>query len=268
MNKTKYAAIILTAIIAPLFNVGLEARTWVSADGTKTFEGELKSYDRASGKVFVDVNGETLTFAKELLSEADIAWLNRTLADLAVPRKIPPGAPKYSDVCMRSLIPRGNTLEAAESFYVTRLEWVYLRTNHEFYRKVREKNLYLGGTLVTEASKSSLKGKYQVDLQGNHLTRWTGKAQGCANNPAYLAFYVQQARNALGNAKGLQVDNVGLNNSAQCHCTHCIKRFQKYLKQALSPTEWQALGLGVAIDAFDYKKYLLSIQDPAKKDKS
>lgn len=267
-HRSYFYSMIAALAFASFFVSELEARTWVSADGTKTFEGEFKSYDRASGKVFVDVNGETLTFAKELLSEADIAWLNQTLADIAVPREMPPGAPKYSDVCMRSLFPRGNTLEAAESFYVTRLEWVYLRPNHDFYRKVREKKLYLGGTLVTEASKSSLKGKNQINLQGKHLTRWTGKAQGCANNPAYLAFYVQQARNALGNAKGLQVDNVGLNNAAQCHCTHCIQEFPKYLKRALSPTEWQALGLGVAMDAFDYKEYLLSIQDPAKKDKS
>ena len=32
---------------------GVQARIWTSADGSKTFEGELKSYDPATGMVGV-----------------------------------------------------------------------------------------------------------------------------------------------------------------------------------------------------------------------
>ncbi len=40
---------------------GVEARTWTSADGSKTFEGELKSYDAASGLLSVTLgNGNVI----------------------------------------------------------------------------------------------------------------------------------------------------------------------------------------------------------------
>ena len=57
--------------------VGLQARTWTSADGSKTFEGELQSYDAVSGKVSVILrNGKSITFQKDLLSEDDIGFLS------------------------------------------------------------------------------------------------------------------------------------------------------------------------------------------------
>ena len=39
----------------------LWARTWTSADGSKTFEGELKAYDAGTGRATVIVNGLPLT---------------------------------------------------------------------------------------------------------------------------------------------------------------------------------------------------------------
>lgn len=57
--------------------VGLQARTWTSADGSKTFEGKLQSYDAVSGKVSVILrNGKSITFQKDLLSEDDIDFLS------------------------------------------------------------------------------------------------------------------------------------------------------------------------------------------------
>ena len=43
------------------FHSVAEGRTWTSADGSKTFEGELQSYDAASGKVSV-----TLLYGKRM----------------------------------------------------------------------------------------------------------------------------------------------------------------------------------------------------------
>jgi Carbohydrate esterase, sialic acid-specific acetylesterase len=61
------------ALIAPC---GMQARTWTSSDGTKTFEGELKSYDPDSGSVGVTLpNGKAMSFNQSKLSEADIAFL-------------------------------------------------------------------------------------------------------------------------------------------------------------------------------------------------
>ncbi|MCE9519960.1 MAG: hypothetical protein K8R87_10455, partial [Verrucomicrobia bacterium] len=52
-----------------LFISDAQARTWTNADGSKTFEAELKSYDPASG--IVDVtwpNGAAMRFSQEKLS--------------------------------------------------------------------------------------------------------------------------------------------------------------------------------------------------------
>lgn len=54
------------------------ARTWTSADGEKTFEGDLKSYDAGKGSVTVTLaNGRQLTFMQDKLSELDISWLKK-----------------------------------------------------------------------------------------------------------------------------------------------------------------------------------------------
>lgn len=59
------------------------ARTWTSADGSKTFEGELVSYDEATGSVTVDMKGRKMTFKKEILSEADIAFAKENASKTA-----------------------------------------------------------------------------------------------------------------------------------------------------------------------------------------
>ena len=64
-------------IMATALGLGfLPARTWTSADESKSFEGKLKAYDAAAGKVSVAVrNGKTLTFSIDKLSEADRKFL-------------------------------------------------------------------------------------------------------------------------------------------------------------------------------------------------
>ena len=73
MKKT----LIAFAAIALMATNGFgEARTWTSADGSKTFEGSLRSYNATSGDVTVLMsNGRALTFPQTMLSEADIAFL-------------------------------------------------------------------------------------------------------------------------------------------------------------------------------------------------
>lgn len=67
---------LLLAAIAGLLLTGAHARTWTSADGSKTFEGELKTYDPATGMVGVVLsNGRAMQFPQKALSEADIAFL-------------------------------------------------------------------------------------------------------------------------------------------------------------------------------------------------
>ena len=70
MRKT----LLWIALVALLASNG-HARTWTSADGAKTFEGELKSYDADSGIVTVLVSGRPVTFPKDKLSPADITFV-------------------------------------------------------------------------------------------------------------------------------------------------------------------------------------------------
>jgi hypothetical protein len=71
--KTRLIAAALTALFLSLT---AQARTWTSSDGTKTFEGELQSYDAGTGKVTVMLaNGKEMAFMQDKLSADDIAFL-------------------------------------------------------------------------------------------------------------------------------------------------------------------------------------------------
>jgi hypothetical protein len=64
------------AAAATLLVVGAQARTWTSADGTKTFEGDLTSYDVETGSVKVTLaNDKQMKFNQKILSEDDITYL-------------------------------------------------------------------------------------------------------------------------------------------------------------------------------------------------
>ena len=74
----KSGSLILAAVTSLLLAGGAHARTWTSADGSKTFEGELQSYDATSGKVSVTLaNGKRMKFTRDKLSAEDIAWLKK-----------------------------------------------------------------------------------------------------------------------------------------------------------------------------------------------
>ena len=66
----------ILAAITCLLLTGAHARTWTSADGTKTFDGELESYDPRIAVVSVGlVNGTSMHFEQDKLSAADIAYV-------------------------------------------------------------------------------------------------------------------------------------------------------------------------------------------------
>lgn len=72
-RKSRLAAAVA---LAALLLGSAQARIWTNSDGSKTFEGELKSYDPPTGAVGVTLaNGTPLKFNQEKLSAADIAFL-------------------------------------------------------------------------------------------------------------------------------------------------------------------------------------------------
>lgn len=78
MIKQNRIHLFLQFAAAFLLVASVHARTWTSADGAKTFQGELKSYDATSGKVSVTKpNGKRLSFTQDKLSADDIAWLKK-----------------------------------------------------------------------------------------------------------------------------------------------------------------------------------------------
>jgi Carbohydrate esterase, sialic acid-specific acetylesterase len=71
------------AALAMLLLTSAQARTWTSADGAKTFEGELSSYDSADGKVTVKLtNGKSLVFMQDKLSADDISFVKENASKL------------------------------------------------------------------------------------------------------------------------------------------------------------------------------------------
>lgn len=63
------------AVCALMAANSLQARTWTSADGSRSFEGELQEYDPASGMMTVMINGKIGSFNHAILSVADIVYL-------------------------------------------------------------------------------------------------------------------------------------------------------------------------------------------------
>jgi hypothetical protein len=67
---------LITVGLCLVFAHDAAARTWTSANGSKTFEGELTNYDATSGQVTVSIaGGKSITFAQAMLSEEDITFL-------------------------------------------------------------------------------------------------------------------------------------------------------------------------------------------------
>ena len=83
-------SVITIAAIAALVT-GLHARTWTSADGSKTFEGTVRSVDANKGTVTVLLaNGTALAFPQDKLSEGDIAFLKEWEASNAAAAEVEP----------------------------------------------------------------------------------------------------------------------------------------------------------------------------------
>lgn len=67
-------------MVFSLWNLA-QARTWTSADGANTFEGNLESYDVSEGMVNVRTDNGLLSFKQSVLSADDIKFLKNQLAN-------------------------------------------------------------------------------------------------------------------------------------------------------------------------------------------
>jgi hypothetical protein len=68
--------LLITGALALLLAGTASARTFTSTDGSKTFEGELRTFNKEAREVTVMMrNGKVFTFTLDKLSEADQKWL-------------------------------------------------------------------------------------------------------------------------------------------------------------------------------------------------
>lgn len=74
---SRFRRLLPVVSVSLLLAVTVSARTWKSADGSKTFEGELVSYDKKTGTVEVNINGNPASFDQSLLSGEDIEFLKQ-----------------------------------------------------------------------------------------------------------------------------------------------------------------------------------------------
>jgi len=97
--KRFHCTLLIGCLAVALFTSGESlARTWTSADGKSSFEGDLISYNAATAEVTVNRNGKKITFKQEMLSSADITFLkNQKPAPAAMPAATkPPISPRPS----------------------------------------------------------------------------------------------------------------------------------------------------------------------------
>ncbi len=110
--------------------------------------------------------------------------------------------PKLSDVSMRSLKPRPETLSAAVAFAVTRLDWVYPGIDTTWIAEVQDAGISLQPSLNANLSDApgvttTVVGRI-VDVHGQAVTApwftWPNSAWGSVNRPGYRAVWLAWAK--------------------------------------------------------------------------
>jgi len=201
----------------------------------------------------------------------------RSLSAYAKAFETPATLPRYSDVVMRSLPVRegtkNNTFSAMDNFHVTRLEWTNA-VSDEHITKVIASGRYFGGMF---GSAMPMENPFcQVDLNGNKVTLKHHRAWkvvptvGCMNNPDFLKYQLDVAKKFItAGATSIQRDEPESQSAAHtlgaCFCSHCIEKFNEWLKVNASQTDLQANGVS-DLKSFNYRQYLIDKNAPVGDD--
>jgi len=208
----------------------------------------------------------------------------KTACQLAVPCNRPAGAPKASDVIMRTLRfhPAGkkdahDTLRAVRQFHVTRLEWAYV-DNREQIERIKTAGCLFGGAASAPSYYRQKKepGWFEKVVIVNRLGEpiiapwkrtWNRTLWGCINNPELERGYVAYLKRYVdAGVQVMQRDEPGANFLATrwggCFCPHCMQGFRKYLAEKTTPQQRAELGIA-DLEGFDYAKHLAKQNAPA-----
>ena len=197
--------------------------------------------------------------------------------EIAQPRDLPPGAPKYSDVCMRNLTVHPShahdpydTIRSIREFHVTRLEWTYGLTR-EFLDMAHSMGVTVQGAVVNGAPQgeagtwNSFENMTIENLDGEEvyapwMRTWKRPLWGCVNKSAFRESRLAYQKELLDiGTDRVQVDGVEMNGMAvawgTCFCGDCMEGFRKYLEENTTPDQRDALGIE-DVGKFDYRAYL------------
>jgi len=222
----------------------------------------------------------TIVLLAPVVSRAADAGTAKRVCEVAKARTLPDGAPKASDVIMRSLtlrVAKGNdqcdTFQALSGFHVTRLEWAYIK-NPDFIAKVQASGRLFGGaasSALSHVAKTEKDLDYAdlacVNLNGvpviptwKRAWRPPGNLWMCVNNPAVERCYVEYLKSCMdAGAQVMQRDEPGGNENAVswggCFCEHCVQAFRNYLAKNTAAEKQTQLGID-NINTFDYRDLL------------
>jgi len=226
-----------------------------------------------------------------------------TFVEAAQPRVFPAGAPKASEVSIRSLSPRRrsddnphDTIEAIKNFHATRLDWTY-GMNEEFIDKVRSLNCTVQGTVamagyvnpdtVSTNDSNEYPGVSQpggpafeelsiLDLDGMPviapwMRTWNFRALwGCINNPLAQAAHLRTVKKLIDvGVDSIQQDCPEMNHQPRfwgaCFCDHCMIKFRGFLQsQNLTPDKLKEFGID-DLCTFSYRDLLKQQNAPVAK---
>ncbi|MFW6169520.1 MAG: chitobiase/beta-hexosaminidase C-terminal domain-containing protein, partial [Planctomycetota bacterium] len=201
--------------------------------------------------------------------------------EVAQPRRLPDGAPKASDVIMRSLRLRvgkdesqHDTFRALGDFHVNRLEWAYIR-DENFIVKCRKKGVLFGGAassalshVVMPKGDSDYSALACVNLHGEPVVptwkrAWQppGNWWMCVNNPTLEKRYTEYLNAYLdAGAQVMQRDEPWGNYRAVhwggCFCDHCMTAFRKFLTETTTDEERSSMGIEDS-EQFNYREHLV-----------
>jgi hypothetical protein len=214
----------------------------------------------------------------------------RRACELAIARPLPAGAPRASDVIMRSLRLREgkdadqrDTARALADFHVNRLEWAYIR-DRDFIETCRARGVLFGGAassalahVIMPPGDSDYAALACVDRNGQPVVptwkrtwRPPGSWWMCVNNPTLEVRYLEYLESCLdAGAQVMQRDEPGGNLRAVdwggCFCEHCMGAFREYLAASATADQLAAMGID-SLERFDYRAHLAGLDAPVGDD--
>ena len=167
-----------------------------------------------------------------LVISSGINCYAQLMKDIAQANALPPNAPKYSDVVMRSLTFRddsfkfGSTLQNVSDFHVSRLDWVYVRAGDgDYLKEFASKGIKVGGTINASPKDSSLSVQ-DINGKAQEVPWLPGRYFICVNNPDALQYNLDNIKIGVDlGCVAIQRDEPGFGNleytNRCCFCSFC-----------------------------------------------